>query len=145
MKALPLARPGRSFRAPARRWLARYVPPEIAGTSAAIAAAVVAHGAGRGGAVVAAAWAETAAFYAYVLARELRVRRRVVPTLRGLVAEFGVAEIADTVVVRPLFMGLFVAALGSLVPGVVAGKLAADVVFYALAIPAYELYARREP
>ena len=40
-------------------------------------------------------------------------------------------------------MYAFVAPLGSLVAGVVVGKLAADVVFYGLAIPAYELRERR--
>ena len=32
--------------------------------------------------------------------------------------------------------------LGGLIPGVIAGKLVSDVVFYALAIPAFELRQR---
>ena len=39
-------------------------------------------------------------------------------------------------------MYAFVAPLGSLLAGALVGKLAADVVFYALAIPAFELRAR---
>src|SRR5689334_20732397 len=58
------------------RWLRRYLPAELAGTSAALAAAVLTLGAGSGiaAAAVAAAWAESAGFYAFVLARQLRAR-----------------------------------------------------------------------
>ena len=45
-----------------RRWLRRYLPAEVAGTSAALAAAVVAAHWSVEAAVVAAAWAETVAF-----------------------------------------------------------------------------------
>ena len=39
-------------------------------------------------------------------------------------------------------MYAFVDPLGGLLPGVIAGKLAADLVFYGLAVPAYELRER---
>src|SRR5262245_10471871 len=128
----------------ARRWLRRYLPAEAAGTSAALAAAAVAAPGGLEGAVVAAAWAETLAFYSFVTVRELRGRgaawrspRRAAGALRDVVSEFGAAEAVDTLFARPLLMYAFAAPLGSLVAGVLIGKLAADVVFYALAIPAY--------
>src|SRR4051795_6578569 len=71
--------PGRSSSAPGmcvrgRRWVRRYLPAEAAGTSAGIAAAVVAAHWSLEAAVLAAAWAETVAFYAFVTARELRNR-----------------------------------------------------------------------
>ena len=130
-----------------RVWLRRYLPAEAAGTSAAVAAAAIAAGAGAGSAVVAASWAESVGFYAFVTARELRLARgpgSVVQAVRNVVSEFGVAELADTLLVRPLLMYAFVGLLGGLLPGVIAGKLAADIVFYALAIPAYELRVRRQ-
>ncbi len=43
--------------------------------------------------------------------------------VRDVVAEFGVAEAADTIVLRPLLMYAFADALGGLIPGVIAGKL----------------------
>ena len=142
------AAPGKGVRG--RRWLRRYLPAEAAGTSAALAAAVVAAHWSVEAAVVAAAWAETVAFYAFVTARELRNRggsprsaRRVAGAVRDVVSEFGVAECVDTLFARPVLMYAFVAPLGSLVAGVAVGKLAADVVFYGLAIPAYELRERR--
>src|SRR5437762_3527793 len=90
-------------------WLRRYLPAEAAGTSAALTAAALAaaSGAGVGGAVVAAAWAESAGFYTFVIAREHRRAggrrgglRAVGAAVREVVAEFGVAEVADTVFLR---------------------------------------------
>ena len=135
-----------------RGWVRRYLPAEIAGCSAALVAAVVASGGGLERAVVAAAWAEAIAFYAFVTVRELRRPRRsrgrgavVLLALRDVIAEFGVAELADTLLLRPLLMYTFAELLGGLVPGVIAGKLVSDLVFYGLAIPAYELRERGRP
>ena len=86
----------------------------------------------------------------FVTARELRrgggarrSPRRVAGAVRDVASEFGAAEAVDTLFARPLLMYALVAPLGSLLAGVVVGKLVADVVFYALAIPAYELRERR--
>jgi hypothetical protein len=132
-----------------RGWLRRYLPAEIVGTSAALAGAAFAARGGTGDAVVAASWAEAVAFYLFVTGRELlrasgpRFRSgAVIGAVRDVVAEFGVAELADTVFLRPLLMYAFVAPLGALIPGVIVGKLVADLVFYGLAIPAYELRER---
>jgi hypothetical protein len=139
---------GAGLRARPRIWLRRYLPAEAVATSAALAAALAAARGGTGTAVAAAAWAETLAFYAFVTARELRAGdawrslRGTAAAARGVVSEFGAAEAFDTLVVRPLLMYAFVALLGSLLLGAAAGKLVADVVFYALAIPAYELRVR---
>ena len=62
-------------------------------------------------------------------------------------ARYGVAEIVgtctalDALVVRPLTMGLGMRAIGD-AGGVLAGKLAADVVFHLVVIPIHE--ARRQ-
>jgi hypothetical protein len=136
-------------RSKARSWLHRYLPPEIVGTTAALAAAALAAGAGAETAVLAAAWAEAVAFYAFVITREFRrtrlgrrTTRALAKAVRDVIAEFGVAELADTILVRPFLMYEFADLLGGLIPGVIAGKLAADVVFYGLAVPAYELRER---
>ena len=133
----------------ARGWLHRYLPAEIVGTTAALLAALALASSGLERAVIAAAWAEAIAFYAFVTLREFRrlhVGRRasgaVLLAVRDVVAEFGVAEVADTLLLRPLLMYAFAAELGGLIPGVIAGKLVSDVVFYALAIPAFEFRER---
>lgn len=130
-------------------WLHRYLPAEIVGSFAAIVAAVASASRGIEAAVLAAAWAEAVAFYCFVTLREfldLRDERRpaaaALLAVRDIVAEFGVAEAADTLLLRPLLMYAFAAALGGLIPGVIAGKLVSDVAFYALAIPAFELRER---
>ena len=138
----------------ARVWLRRYLPAEIVGTSAAIVAAAAAASGGVERAVIAAAWAEAIAFYVFVTIREFRdIRRRslrrasgaAARAVRDVVAEFGVAEAADTIVLRPLLMYGFADVFGGLIAGVIAGKLVADVAFYGLAIPAYELRERGRP
>jgi hypothetical protein len=124
-----------------REWLWRYGPAEAAATAGAVAAAI-AVGPWALAAVIAYAGTigEGLGFYAVILVRELRrcpgPRRR---TIAGLLVEFGPAEIADTVAVRPLAMYLGPLLVGHLAGGVLAGKLAADLVFYALAIAGYEL------
>ena len=132
-----------------RFWVQRYLPPELVGTSAALLAAAIVASQGVERAVVAAAWAEAIAFYLFVTVREFRALRgpRRAPAaalgaVRDVVAEFGVAEAADTILLRPLLMYTFAATLGGLIPGVIAGKLVSDVAFYGLAIPAYELRER---
>ena len=130
-------------------WVRRYLPAELAGTTAAVAAAVVTAGAGEGAVAVVASWVESIAFYTVMTARELRRAdlarqpklHRAFSAVRDTTTEFGVAEVADTLVLRPLLMYAFIAPLG-VVSGVLAGKIATDVVFYALAIAAYELRER---
>ncbi len=142
--------PGARPRWRPRVWLHRYLPAEIVGTTAALAAAAaVASGEGIASAVVAATWAESLGFYGFVTGRELRrargprlTPRALVGAVRDVVAEFGVAEAADGIFVRPALMYSFVDPLGGVLPGVIAGKLAADLVFYGLAVPAYELRER---
>ena len=56
----------------ARVWLHRYLPAEIVGTSAALLAAAALASGGVERAVIAAAWAEAIAFYAFVTIREFR-------------------------------------------------------------------------
>jgi hypothetical protein len=124
-----------------RDWLHRYLPAEIAATSGALAGVLLAAGAGPGRAALAATWGEGVAFYGFVTGRELRSVRPLA-AVRRVLAEFGLAELCDSLLLRPLAMYACSAALGNVVAGVLAGKILADVAFYALAIPAYELRRR---
>ena len=60
-----------------------------------------------------------------------------VRTWRGLLLEFGPAELLDTGLIRPLMMMLGTSVLGWGL-GVVAGKILADVAFYLAVIWVYE-------
>jgi hypothetical protein len=128
----------------AREWLARYAPAEAAAIVGALVAAAVV---GPFGVAAATAYAgaigDGVGFYSVLFVRDLRRqppgRGRFVSTVRGLVMEFGPAELLDSFLVRPLAMYLAARWLGSAAVGVIVGKVAADAVFYTLAIMAYEL------
>ena len=133
----------------AREWLARYAPAEVVATLGAVLGAGAA---GRfGGAttttVFAAVIAETVAFYTVLFVRDLRHRsstrrpggRALWTTLRNLLVEFGPAELLDTFAVRPLAMYVAATVVGDMLTGVILGKIAADAVFYTLAIIGYEV------
>ena len=126
-----------------RWWIRRYLVADIVGTTMAMAAVL---GARRAGASdeLAALWgsiAETVGFYAVMLVRDL-ARQPLLPTLRGMLVEFGPAEILDTLVVRPVALYAGLALTGSVVAGTVGGKLAADLVFDVIVALCYRLRMR---
>lgn len=138
-----------------REWGRRYLLAEVVGTLSALVAAVSVYTATRSlaSAALAASLAESAGFYAVVLGRTLpplyRLHaglsqgRRLWRTGRlGLAeaADFVVAELADTLLLRPGLIFLAAHWAGQdVVVGLVVGKLLADVGFYAVVIPSYEL------
>jgi hypothetical protein len=129
----------------AMRWLRRYGPAEVAAVLGAVAGADLAALWWGDGAAIAfgGSIGEAIAFYGFLLVRDLRAKRAGVGvTVRDLVFEFGPAEFVDTLAVRPLAMYLGQLALGSTLGGVIAGKVAADLVFYGLAILSVELRGR---
>jgi hypothetical protein len=167
-----VTRPGRSWavggapgircrttlRAKLREWSSRYLLAEVAGTLCAVAAVLAVHAAtgSMATAALAASIAESVAFYAVVLRRLLpglwRAERggslpgRVGRTARATVTEasdFLAAEAVDTLLLRPGLIFLAAGWSGSgVVWGLLIGKLLADVGFYAVVIPSYELRKR---
>lgn len=143
-------------------WLRRYAPLEILSTVAALAGAAIAALLTTSVLAIAyaGAWAENLGYYGFAFVREMRwidraevrpddgVARsrlaRVLAALKALVWEFGAAEVLDSFVVRPACMYGAVALFGHLGAGIVAGKFAADIMFYAVAIAFYELRKKRE-
>lgn len=136
-----------------REWVGRYLVAELCGLTAALLAAlasttwlperlaVTAYASSLG---------ETIGFYAgYLITRYLREdiagppRRRVAVILAAAVVEFGPAEVLDTLLIRPAAMFAGSWATGNVVAGVLIGKVAADVIFYGLAITSYEMLVRR--
>lgn len=136
-----------------REWIGRYLVAELTGLTAALLAALAVTSWDPGQLAVAAyasALGEGVGFYAgFLLVRYLREeidgppRRRIAVIVAAAVVEFGPAEILDTVVIRPAAMYLASWATGNVIIGVLIGKVAADVVFYGLAITSYEMLVRR--
>jgi len=130
-------------------WVVRYLPAEIAGTAAMIVAGLTVtfwtdHPAPI---AIAALVGEIIGFYA-VLAISVGLeqsrlgvsgRRLISRTFLLLVAEFGAAEILDTLLIRPAALVVGVWLLRDPVWGLLAGKIVADVVFYAIAAGAFTI------
>jgi hypothetical protein len=145
----------------AREWRRRYLLAEIVGTLAAVAAAVTVHAltGSLATAALAGSVAETVGYYAVILRRTIPrlygettgAGRRLLRTGRGLLAEmsdFVMAELADTFLIRPGLIYLAAGWVGSASAGagvpasLLIGKLIADLGFYAVVIPSYELRKR---
>jgi hypothetical protein len=130
------------------------------GTLAAVAAgALVVPNAGVAAVGIVATWAETVGFYGTMAVRDLSQRLRrtsagaprtagsraiaAAATTSALIAEFGPAELLDSLVVRPALIAASLQLTSSTLVGIVAGKLLADLVFYVPAIASWEFLRRR--
>ena len=141
-----------------REWRRRYLLAEVVGTLCALLAALGVYAETRSlaSAAFAASLAETVGFYGPVLGQTLPplyrlhaglggVRRVWLTCRRGLAeaSDFVVAELADTLVLRPGLIYLAASWTGSnVVAGLLVGKLLADAGIYAVVIPSYELRKR---
>ncbi|KAA9338183.1 hypothetical protein F0P96_04875 [Hymenobacter busanensis] len=139
-------------------WLRRYLPAELLSLLATLAGAYfgLALSGSRVTAALAATWAGNVAYFGTIIGadvwrtrRELRARGRPYrwatfgQNVRALLVEFGVAEVADSFVIRPALLYYLPLWLGSLAGGVLLAKLLADVTFYVPAIVSYELSKKR--
>jgi hypothetical protein len=133
-------------------WIVRYLPAEITGTGAMVIAGLLATLWTDAAPLIALAalLGEIAGFYAVLavtiyleLVPVTRTRRRALgKTGVLLVAEFGAAEFLDTLLVRPAALMLGVWLFPDPLWGMLAGKVAADIVFYAVAAGAFTVTAR---
>jgi hypothetical protein len=150
------ARPSWSSRA--REWIRRYALGEIVGLGAALAAAWLVHRATHSDVATAfgASLAESLGYYGAMVVQEMVQEayaagtkrtpyglRQIAATWRALLLEFGPAELGDTLFLRPFTMWLGQETLG-LAPGIVAGKVVADLAFYAPVILTYEIRKARD-
>jgi hypothetical protein len=141
-----------------KKWIKRFLPAEIVGTLFAITSAWIASSlnANRVSIAFTASIAETIGFYltimvtdALLIRKELKHQHRkltlpalLFTTIKNMVLDFGVAELADSFVVRPFFMYVFPLWLNDYSAGIVAGKIASDLVFYVPVIVAGEIRTR---
>lgn len=140
-------------------WSRRYLPAEIVGTVAALAAAwlVLRCTGSLAAAATCGVVAENLGYYGVIGTREVRDRWRAHAdynprrrawlatggTARGMLLEFGVAELLDSFVVRPgLFYMVPLLLPGHTMLAFLVAKLTADLVFYGCAIIAYETSRR---
>lgn len=139
-------------------WLRRYLPAELLLVAATLAAAGLVMHATHSGlrAALAGTWAGNAAYFGLLLAQDVRLTRRVRRlhgqaytwrtfglNLRALAVEFGLAEVLDSLLIRPALMYYLPRWLGHFGAGILLAKLLADVTFYVPAILSYELSKKR--
>ncbi|MFI7603274.1 hypothetical protein [Actinoplanes sp. NPDC049681] len=131
--------------------LRRFLPPELAGTAAALLAVTAVQRMTES--AYPGAWAGSVAegvgYYGVILWRDTRASRgagrlrAMVAAVPGTLVEFGPAEVLDTLVVRPALLYAGPLLIGHLALGVLAGKLGADLAFYAVVLPCGWLRRRR--
>ncbi|MCC2547135.1 hypothetical protein LJY25_11815 [Hymenobacter sp. BT175] len=139
-------------------WLRRYLPAELLSAAATLAGALLAFRSTHSGvaAALAATWAGNVVYFGYLLLLDARLAYRqrralgrpyTVKTfarnVRALAVEFGLAELADSFLIRPALMYYLPRWLGSLAGGILLAKLLADISFYIPAIVGYELSKKR--
>lgn len=132
-----------------REWLARFLPAELLGLAGSYVGYLLCARLGLPpvAAAYGAAFGENVGYYSAVFARDWfalpRAERRAGRIARDMLHDFGVAEALDSLIVRPggtlLAVSLFGEALG-----IGIGKVAADIVFYVLAITFWERRRARE-
>jgi hypothetical protein len=144
----------RGIKVKAAKWIRRFLPAEVAGTLMAIASSYAAlHlGCNRVTTAYITSITETISFYITILAtdallvsKQLQAEHQTL-TLKGLllifrnmVLDFGLAEVADSLLIRPLFLYIFPLWFGNYTLGIVAGKVASDLAFYVPVIIAGEI------
>ena len=144
----------RGFRAKARDWVTRYGLAECAGVACALIVSAIVRRLTSNpiAAAYGAAWGETLGYAAVIAGRDAVAQMRGARAARtpwgvrsmgrllaGWSMEFGPSGLLDTLMTRPVCMGLGIRLLGP-VRGLVLGKLAADVLFY---VPVVFMYERR--
>lgn len=121
------------LRVPLLAFLRRYAAQDLSAKAAVLAggAWMSAVGAGETTLVLGGALLDLGVFYAVTLLRERRAAagRSLAASLRALALEYGPAELCD-LAVRPTAMGLALASFDAPAAALLAGSLAADVVFY---------------
>lgn len=129
-------------------WICRYLPAEIVGTAAMVFAGLAITAVTDNPALIALAalLGETLGFYGVLgitvygeqsgRLQNVGRGRTLLRTLALLLAEFGPSELLDSFLLRPAALVLGVLLLGPLW-GMIAGKVVADIVFYAIAAGAY--------
>ena len=141
-----------------KEWLKRYLLPEIISIVATILSALIAYKLtdNRIATALISTWAGNIGYFGSIILFDVirtqkllagEGRRYTVSTfgknIKALAVEFGLAEVVDTLLVRPALMYYMPIWLNDMAIGSVVAKIAADVTFYVPAIIGYELSKKK--
>ena len=134
-----------------REWLRRYLPAEIVSLAVTIVVVLIFYDHGRIAIALGGSWAGGIAYFGCIIATDIYMMRRALhrrgeqysyqsflKNLRALFAEFGVAELLDGFLIRPVAMYYIPIVTGNLLLGSVTAKFLADITFYIPTIISYE-------
>ena len=139
-------------------WLRRYLPSEALGFVCAFCCAALAMSLTHHPALTAtaAAWGEALGYYGLMFGREASIRHRhleqvtvtalallAVVIVRDLFLEFGISEVLDSLLIRPLAMYTSLQWISNLALALVIGKLIADIFFYVPTVLVFEVRERK--
>ena len=140
-----------------KEWFDRYKYAEIAATSAALASSQFSRIFDGLTTAYLITFAEYVAFYGVILFmayKKLAATNRLLDKkkplkeilflIRNLLLEFGYPALLDLFFIRPFCMYWMPILTGNYVIGIILGKIAADSIFYGLAIVNYELIKRKQ-
>lgn len=154
IKRLPVPPFRKSIKIKAKKWLRRFLPAELTGTIIALAISYLVFNQTKN--LIIAAYAgsigETAGFYLTIFLQDIIIERRrmkapdksisflvIIHILKNILFDFGIAEILDSLFLRPFCMYIFPLWLINYSLGILAGKFASDIGFYFPVILSYEL------
>lgn len=138
-------------------WRARYLPAELYSLVVTMIVAVYTFSSTGSHLITAltATWAGSGVYFLYILVVDMRFARQqrhehgkkycfqtFVQNVEALVVEFGIAELADLLIIRPAMMFYVPVWMDDLIVGTLIAKLAADMTFYVPAIIGYEISQR---
>ncbi|WP_377122737.1 hypothetical protein [Mucilaginibacter antarcticus] len=135
-------------------WVKRYLPAEVISTAVTVLSAWFIKQQGGSALTIAlvGTWTGNITYFGYIIAADIRrsiavqkqqhlpyTKRNLATDLRGVFVEFGLAEILDSLLIRPAMMYFVPRIVPGFTAGIIAAKLAADLLFYVPAIIGYEV------
>ncbi|MCC7029318.1 MAG: hypothetical protein IT257_03360 [Chitinophagaceae bacterium] len=142
-----------------KEWIKRYLPAELLSVIVTMLAAKVTYEMSGSliSTAIAATWAGNISYFGYILVNDVVIANKRCTTLsekfsdrhfsvilKAMALEFGVAELIDTILVRPAMMYYFPLWLNNLSLGIFTAKIVADLLFYIPAIICYEIIKKKK-
>ena len=136
-----------------KEWIKRYLPAEICSLVVTVAIVLISYGANHNRVITALAgtWIGSIGYFGYILISDIFITRKdlqsigtrytfkvFLKNIRALFAEFGLAELFDSLLIRPALMYYLPLLAGSILWGSISAKFIADITFYIPAIICYE-------
>jgi hypothetical protein len=134
-------------------WLKRYLVPELLGLFFAYISVIIYNYYDSSPSDVTASfsatWGENLGYYSIIFFKDFKLLNRkhslisrIVATFKGIIFEFGLAELLDSFIFRPFCIYWGIRLLG-LEIGLIVGKIISDITFYIPTIIFYELKKSR--